>query len=162
MIAYLQDKTEDQYADELADCIMSPWPEGVESFRSPALIARSVAAAQYLINDVNSAIRRRGEDAGSNKDKHRAREAFRNKVGRERAILESILREEELRRGIIRNSPNASARASRRLKQRHLAEYQELKREEEAKIVEEKRAAKRAAREAAKAQDRAERGLSPR
>jgi hypothetical protein len=159
-IAMLAGESDERFAESLADNIMDPMPEETAAFRSPELVARSVAAAKYLIDHVNTVIRTKTGDETSDKDVRRRREAFRNRVGYERRLLEEILRSEELQRGIIRNAPNPRARALRRLKQRHLAEYQDLVREETEKIAQERRDARRAAKDAARQRKAAERGLS--
>lgn len=149
-IAYLTGQSDDRFGQALADNIMEPDEVETEAFRSPELVGRSLIAARSLLDHVNTVMRTREGPEASNKDLRRRTEIFRNKVGRERRILESIVAEAGMRRGIIRNAPNPQARALRRLKQLHLAEFQELKREEEARIAEERREARRQAKQAAR------------
>lgn len=151
LITLLSGQSDDRFSEALADCIMDPVPEEVAAFRSPELAARSYAAARYLIDHANTTMRTRAGEEASNKDLRRRTEAFRNKVGRERRILEELVRSLELQRGMIRSSPNPRARAARRLKQLHLAEYQELVREETEKLAEERREARRQAKAASRA-----------
>lgn len=162
-IRMLAGQSDDRFGEALADCIMDPVPEEVEAFRSPELVARSAAAARYLIDHVNTVMRTREGPEASNKDLRRRTEAFRNKVGRERRILESILAEAELRKGIIRNAPNPRARAMKRLWQLNLqgdvpaGTAQRLYEEEQEKVLEARREARRKAKEEARARKR---GLS--
>lgn len=165
-IQMLAAESDDRFSEALADNIMDPVPEETAAFRSPELVARSAAAARYLIDHVNTVIRTRSGPEASNKDLRRRTEAFRNKVGRERRILESILAEAELRKGIIRNAPNPRARAMKRLWQLALqgdvpaGTARRLLEEEEEKAVEARREARRLAKEAARERRREERGLS--
>lgn len=155
--------TEDRFAEALADCVMDPIHEEVQAFRSPELVARSLAAARYNIDHVNTVMSTREGPAASNTRLRRATLAFRNKMGRERRILESIVAEAELRKGIIRNAPNPRARAMKRLWQLNLmgdvpaGTAAQLLEEEIEKAAEAKRAARRAQKDAARA---AKRGLS--
>lgn len=166
-IKILAAEPDDRYASSLADCVMDADKKDPElreivaieqaAFRSPELVARSVIAARYLIDHVNTVIRTRtGPEASSNEVRRRT-EAFRNKVGRERRLLEEIQRSLELQKGIIRNAPNPRARAMKRLWQLNLAgdvpqgTANRLLAEEEAKVVEAKREARRQAKEAARA-----------
>jgi hypothetical protein len=156
-IQMLAAESDDRFSEALADCIMDPVQEEVEAFRSPELIVRSVAAARYLIDHVNTIMRTRSGPDASSKDLRRRTEAFRNKVGRERRLLEEIQRSLELQRGIIRNAPNPRARAMKRLWQLNLAgdvpmgTAARLLEEEQEKVVIAKREARRAAKEAARA-----------
>lgn len=137
-IDYLNTRTDKDFAEALADCIMDPVPDEVAAFRSPELAPRSLIAAQYLIDHAKTTIKYK-EHEQTKKGAARGTARFRDEVKYELRLLEDIVRGERARLGIVDNAPNPRARALRRLKQRHLAEYQELTREEQAKIEEEKR-----------------------
>jgi hypothetical protein len=132
-IAYLSTRTDEDFAEALADCIVDPLPAEVAAFRSSELAYRSLVAARYLIKHANTTMEHREGDA-SVKWKQRRTARFRDRVGMERRLLEQIVAGDNARSGRVSNAPSAQSRALRRLKQRHLAEFQELKREEQAKI----------------------------
>lgn len=149
-IVYLNTRTDEDYAEALADCIMDPRPEEVAAFRSSELAYRSLVAARYLIKHANTTMEHREGDASA-KGKQRRTARFRDLVGMERQLLEHIVAGDNARKGRMSQAPSAQSRALRRLKQRHLAEFQELKREEQAKIDEEaaeRRRIRKAEREA--------------
>lgn len=168
LIAMFAAESDDRFAQALADCIMDPVADEVAAFRSPELVARSAVAAKYLIDHVNTVMRTRAGADASNKDLRRRTEVFRNKVGRERAILATIINEAEARKGIIRNAYNPRRRAEKRLYQLALqgdvpaGTAQRLLAEEQERAVEIKREARREAKERARQARAADRnGLSP-
>lgn len=153
-IAYLNTRTDEDFAEALADCIIDPVPAEVAAFRSSELAYRSLVAARYLIKHANTTIelKKMGEDPDqSKKGRIKGTARFRDRVGMERQLLEQIVAGDNARNGRVSQAPSAQSRALRRLKQRHLAEFQELKREEQAKLDEEaaeRRRIRRAERDA--------------
>ena len=108
---------ERKYAEMLADSIMTPVGNVLDAakvlaFRDPRLINRSVAAANLLVNQVNSDMRHRVGPDASNKDLARRTEVYKAMVGRERQLLKEVLKGLKAARGILDSSPNPRARAS--------------------------------------------------
>lgn len=121
--------TDQAYAEALADCVMDPDPFEQAAFRSPELAQRSLIAARYLIDNVNSQIRQRQDES---KGAWGARAAhFRTRVGMERRILDAIVTGLRAQAGVLSNAPNPRARAMRRLAQLHPEEFLRLVREEQ-------------------------------
>ena len=147
MIAYLKTRTEDDFAEALADVIMEPYSVGVAAFHAPELRRKSLIACKYLADHARAVMRHR-EPSASNKFLQGATERFLAKVNRERRLIENQITGDLADRGIISQSPSPRARALRRLKQRHVAEFQELFREETEKLKEENRRKKAEARAA--------------
>jgi len=136
-IAYLNTRTDEDFAEALADCIIDPIPVEVAAFRSSELAYRSLVAARFLIKHANTTIelKKMGEDPNqSKKARIKGTARFRDRVGMERQLLEQIVAGDNARNGRVSSAPSAQSRALARLKQRHLAEFQDLKREEQAKI----------------------------
>jgi len=117
------------YAEALADCVMDPEPHEQAAFRSEALAVRSLAGARYLIDNVNSAIRRR--DGESNRAWQARAEHFRNRVGMERRLLDAIVVGIRARAGLLPNQPNPRGRAMRELARLHPVEFLALVRAEQ-------------------------------
>lgn len=152
VLADLAELDDEGFADALADCIMRPDPVEQAAFRSPQAAERSLIAARYLIDNVNSTIRKNdGESDGS--WRHRA-EHFRNRVGMERRMLQAIVDGLRAQQGRLPNAPNPRARAREVLARRHPQEYLSILRE----LEEAERQRKREAKAAAKAARRAEQG----
>lgn len=113
MIHQLEVLSDTAYAESLADCVMDPDPVEQAAFRSDPLAERSLAAAIFLIENVNAQIRRNeGESAAG--WKHRA-EHFRSRVGMERRLLGTVVDGIYARQGRIKNAPNPRRRAQERL-----------------------------------------------
>ena len=132
-IEYLSSRTDEDFRDALADNLFEPDEVETAAFRHTELAWRSLAAARYLIDHANTTIKAREGDQ-SKKGAQLATARFRDRVGMERRLLESIVAGDRARNGILSNAPSAQSRALRRLKQRHLDEFQALKRVEQAKI----------------------------
>lgn len=113
--------TDKRYAEALADCVMDPDPVEQAAFRSPELAPRSMVAARYLIDHVNTAIRREGESGRARRAEH-----FRDRVGMERRMLEAVAGSNG------ESAVNPRGRAMRRLAQAHPREFLALVREEQA------------------------------
>ena len=154
-----------QYAEALADCVMDPEPTEQAAFRSDALANRSLIAARYLIDHVNSTIRR--NEAESNGSWAKRAEHYRNRVGMERRLLETIVAGIRAQRGMLAAPPNPRGRALKELARRYPQEFLAIVREEQEKdrtrIAREKAERKelRKAEKAAECETRAY-GLSPR
>ena len=141
------------FAESLADNIMEPDPAETLAFRSEELVAKSLVAARYLIDNTNSvmASRRRGTDL------HKRTELFRNAVGRERRLLQSILDGMRARDGVLPTAPNPRGRAMRRLVNENLVgdvpkgRFRELVIEETENDKAKRAAAKEARKKARKA-----------
>jgi len=151
-IEYLSSRTDEDFRDALADNIEDPVDVETAAFRDVQLAYRSLAAARFLIDHANTTIALKMADQ-SKKARVRGSARFRDRVGMERRLLESIVAGDRARNGILTNAPSAQGRALRRLKQLHLDEFQALKREEQEKIdreAAERREQRRAERRAAK------------
>ena len=149
------------FAEALADNVMDPVAEETAAFRSDELARRSLAATQYLINNVNSTIKKNAGE--SNKGwQHRA-EHYRSRIGMERRQLLDIVRGMDARLGRINNAPQPRRRAEKRLWNLVLADkpvsretLRQLLEEEQQKDIdarekekERRKAAKRAAKASA-------------
>ena len=151
---------EQKYAQSLAASITKPieteYDAAVQAaFRDPRLINRSVIAADFLMARANNDIKRR-EGEGAKALQHRTI-YYKDRVGRERNILKSILRGEKAKRGILDVAPNPRARAMERLVSINMRAdipkglFAQLVAEEEEKVRAAKRKAKQEAKERAKA-----------
>lgn len=136
-------ETDRTFQQALADNILDPHPVMTDVFRHPRLAKRSLLATRYLIDQANASNLHPDPDEPQSKRRSRAR--FRNLVGAERRLLEELVAAERARLGLdISSAPSARGRALRRLKQRHLQEFQELTRQEEEKLLAEKISKRRA------------------
>src|SRR4051812_23851440 len=114
LVEYLDDLDDQGFSNQLAHCILDPYPIAVAAFRSEGLAARSLAAAQYLIAHANTTIDRR-EPMASMKSKQLATARFRDRVGMERRLLADIVAGDRARDGLVTNAPSPHARALKRL-----------------------------------------------
>lgn len=148
-IPVLQRLTEREFASELADWVMDPEPSEVlkAAFRSPALVTRSAAATKYLIANANTTIRY--AEGESNKSKARRAARFRDAIGLERRLLETILAGwRAQQKGVLPNAPNPRQRAFEDLARKYPEDYLRFVRNHEAERTRE-RARLKAERKAA-------------
>lgn len=159
MVRQLAGLSEQTFTDSLADCIADPDPVEQAAFRGEQLAFRSLNACRYLIDHVNTTIRKKESESGS---EWRARaEHFRSIVGRERRLLEYIVAGIRARQGILPAAPNPRARAKDELARRHPGEYLAILRRLQQELLDAKAAAKAARKEQQrqdKATERAARG----
>lgn len=134
------------YAEALADCVMLPDEFEQAAFRSEQLAQRSLIAARYLLDNVNTQIRQRPDEskgAWGQRASH-----FRNRVGMERRILDAIVTGLRAQLGILPAAPNPRARAMRRLWSENMrgpipaGRFRELLEEEQQRDADARRAAK--------------------
>lgn len=140
VVADLEQMSDRDFREALADNITDPVAEETEAFRSPALAFRSYAATRALIESTNSVIRAR--EGESDRQWRRRAEEFRTAVGMERRLLELIVAGERARRGVTAAAPNPTSRALRELARNHPVEFVALKRKHREAIAEEARAKK--------------------
>lgn len=139
-VANLTELPDQQFAEALADCVMDPDPVEQAAFRSDDLALRALVAARYLIDNVNATIRQRADESG--KAWALRAEHYRNRIGMERRLLESIVAGIRARDGQIMAAPNPRGRAMRRLAEKHPQEFLELVRDEQEAVAERRRAEK--------------------
>lgn len=99
------------FAEALADNIMEPLPVDTAAFRSEELAFESLAATRYLIDNAKSVLARRRR--GSRQQMRT--EAYMQKIGMERRLLELRVNGIRAEKGMLPNQPNPRQRAMRRL-----------------------------------------------
>lgn len=161
---------EEQFAQTLADSIMSPVKTKMDAavvaaFRDDRLINRSVIAANYLIARANNDMKKKKAPPGEDpREVERRRLAYIDMVGRERQILKDILKGIKARKGILDMSPNPRARAAERLVSLNMRAdipkgmFAQLVEEEEEKVRAQKRRLKQEAAARKREAKAAERG----
>src|SRR5690606_27046563 len=134
-IAYLATLNSDQFANALADCIMSPeaeWDDALpdapkpipkvaaeRAFRSPRFVEQSIAAADLLLKQARNRTLAKGAD--NDRDWRRRQQFYMDKVGRERKVLGAVLKGLKAQAGYVDNAPSPRGRAMQRLWQLNLA-----------------------------------------
>lgn len=131
MVAELDALTEVHFRQALAENLKDERPVETAAFRDPRLAFRTYAALRALLDQTNDDLRLRRGQGESTKAWQARATRFRNRVGQERRIMETIVAGLRAQQGITYAAPNPRARAHRRLAQARPQEFLALLREEQ-------------------------------
>lgn len=150
IVAHLDQLPDVKYAEVVANVVMSR-PEDLDvdaqaAMRTPALVAKSLAAVRFHIDQANARLKRsEGEDV---REWRRRQEHFKHRMGVERRLLENVQQGVLAQRGIVPNRPNPRQRAMERLKEKHYEDFKRFLEDEKARAKRERKAARKQARQA--------------